>query len=188
MNRKVIIWTVVGTLIVGAGLFVAAFMILPQFSNAQVSSSEPTPAFGPGFGPGMRSSGHAPGGLVAVSSDGEALPTDPSTQLPENTAAQKVGSMNVSIALSPYPPVGWQEGNFDVTLTDENGQAITDAKITLDLTMPGMWMPPNALEAQHTGDGHYQATGMFTMRDLWQIEVVIQRGGETQSAFFYVWI
>ena len=33
MNRKVIIWTVVGALMIGAGLFVAVFMILPQFSN-----------------------------------------------------------------------------------------------------------------------------------------------------------
>jgi hypothetical protein len=133
-------------------------------------------------------SGHAPGGLVAVSPDGSPLPTDPNRQLPENTAAQKVGNLNVSIALSPYPPVGFQKSDFDVTLTDDKGQAITDAKVTLDLTMPGMWMPSNTLEAQHNGDGLYQATGRFTMRDLWRIEVIVQRGGDKQSVFFDVWL
>jgi hypothetical protein len=35
----------------------------------------------------MASSGHAPGGLVAVSRDGKALAVDPKSQLPENAAA-----------------------------------------------------------------------------------------------------
>ena len=189
MNSKVIVLAVIGTLIVVACLIVTAFLLLPQFSNVLLASDQPAPAFGSGYGPRMMgSSGQAPGGLVAVSPDGEPLPTDPNNKLPENTAAQKVGNLNVSIALSPYPPVGFQETNFDVTLTDEEGQAITDAKITLDLTMPGMWMPPNTLQAQHTGNGLYHATGRFTMRDLWRIEVIIQRGGEEQSVFFDVWV
>ena len=133
-------------------------------------------------------SGHAPGGLVAVSPDGKPLATDPSNKLPENAAAQKVGNLNISIALSPYPPVGFQKSDFDVTLTDEQGQPITDAKISFDLTMPGMWMPSNKLEAQHTGNGRYHTTGMFTMRDWWRIEVIIQRGSTRQSAFFDVWV
>jgi len=189
MNPKVVILTVIGTLMVVAGLVVAAYLMRPQVSPVLLGSSQPAPAFGPGSGRRMMmNSGHAPGGLVAVSPDGKPLPTDPSNTLPENTAAQKVGNLNVSIALSPDPPVGFQTSNFDVTLSDEQGQPITDAKISLNLTMPGMWMPPNKLEAQHTGNGGYHAAGMFTMRDQWRIEVVIQRGGEKQSAFFDVWI
>ena len=88
MKPKIIVFTVIGI-----AALVVALVIVPKFSQ--------TPAYGPGFGPGMRSSGHAPGGLVAVSADGKALPTDPNSQLPENTAAQKVGDLNVSIALSP---------------------------------------------------------------------------------------
>jgi len=189
MNPKVIILTVVGALIVVAGLVVAAYLMRPQVSPVLLGSSQPTPAFGPGYGRRMMmNSGHAPGGLVAVSPDGKPLATDPSNALPENTAAQKVGNLNVSIALSPYPPVGFQKSDFDVALTDEQGQPITDAKISLNLTMPGMWMPPNKLEAQHTGNGRYHAAGMFTMRDGWRIEVIIQRGSARQSAFFDVWV
>jgi hypothetical protein len=138
-------------------------------------------ATGSGFG-----AGNASGSLVAVSADGKALATDPNSQLPKNTASQNVGNLNVSIALSPYPPVGWQEGAFDVTLTDGQGLPITDAKITLDLTMPAMPMPPNTLEAQHSENGLYHATGMFTMRGLWKLEVIIERNGEKQSVFFEV--
>jgi hypothetical protein len=140
------------------------------------------------MGRGMMSSGHAPGGLVAVSRDGQPLAADASTALSDNTAAQKVGDLNVTLALSPYPPPAFQAGNFEVTLKDDKGLAITDASVLLDLTMPGMPMPPNKLQAQHASDGHYQATGRFTMRDWWRIEVIIQRGSDKVSAFFDVWV
>jgi hypothetical protein len=137
---------------------------------------------------GSRSApGQAPGGLIGVSPAGTpvAPPVD-GTRLPENTSTQKINNLNVSLALSPYPPVGFKETNFDVTLTDENGQAVTDAAITLDLTMPEMPMPSNTPNLQHTGNGLYKGTGRFTMGGLWRIEVIIQRGGEKQSAFFDV--
>lgn len=158
----------------------------PTSSVPQASNPTSTPATGTRRG--MMGSGHAPGGLMAVSRDGAPLAADPNSQLPENAAAQKVGDLNVSIALSPYPPVGFQKGDFDVTLTDETGQAIADARISLDLTMPAMRMPLNKLEAQYMGDGRYHATGIFTMRDWWRIEVIIQRGSAQQSAFFDVWL
>jgi hypothetical protein len=165
----------------------------PAQAPAAPQAANPTaaPVPGPGrgmMGRGMKSSGHAPGGLVAVARDGKALAADPKSQLPENTAAQQVGDLNVALALSPYPPVSFQSANFDVTLTDATGQAITDAKILLDLTMPAMPMPPNKLEAQHAGNGRYHATGRFTMPDWWRIEVIIQRGNTRQSAFFDVWV
>ena len=145
------------------------------------------PGNGSGPGPGIINSRQvAPVGLVAVSADGKLLAMVPPGQLPENTATQKVANINVSIALSPYPPVGFKTSNFDITLTDEQGQAITDAKIVLALTMPGMAMPPNMLATQQAGEGSYHATGRFPMRGLWRIEAIIERGGKKQSAFFSI--
>ena len=129
----------------------------------------------------------ASGGLVAVSSDGATI-SSLATELPENTAMQQVGDMNVSIALNPYPPVGFEPADFEVTLTDAAGQVINDATVNLDLTMPGMWMPPNQLTLTSASDGKYSATGRFTMRGPWRIEVIITRGAETQSVFFDVWL
>jgi hypothetical protein len=176
MKPSTIVITVIGALIVVAGLAVAAFVIMPRLSRT------------PGVGPGMMGSGHAPGGLSAVSPDGQPLVSGSNSELPDNTAAQKVGNLNVALALSPYPPVGFQQNDFDVTLRDDSGQPITDAVITLDLKMPAMWMPPNTLAAQPAGNGHYHATGRFTMRDQWRIKVIILRGGVKQSAFFDVWL
>jgi hypothetical protein len=167
---------------------------VPTPTSAPAPGNPPNGFSGPGMGGGqmmgrgMTSSGHAPGGLVAVSPDGKPLPTDPNNKLPENTAAQKIGNLNVTLALSPYPPASFQNGNFDITLTDDKGQAVTDAQISLDLTMPGMWMPPSKPVAQNVGNGKYHATAFWTMRDMWQIEVIIQRGGAKQSAFFDVWL
>jgi hypothetical protein len=162
--------------------FVVLFM-MPRFNRMFGQA-----ASGPGFGPGMMGGGGgAPGGLTAVSPQGKPvpLPVDSAT-LPENTAMQKVGNLTVSLALSPYPPVGFKDAKFDVTLKDDKDQAISDASVTLDLTMPAMRMPDNQVEAKYTDNGLYQGKGMFTMRGLWRIEVIIQRGGEKQSAFFDV--
>jgi hypothetical protein len=127
------------------------------------------------------------GGLVAVSSNGAPIsPPTAATSLPENMAAQQVGDMIVSIALDPYPPTGFNPADFEVTLTDANGQAINDATVSLDLTMPTMWMPPNQFPLTSASNGKYSATGQFTMRGLWRIEVIVTRGGKTQSAFFDV--
>jgi hypothetical protein len=188
MKNKTTVLTAIVAMIAVVVLFVGAFIMYRRMSYARLAASGQSSASGPSFGPGMMNSGHAPGGLVAVSPNGEQLASDPASELPENTAAQKVGNLNVTITLSPYPPVGFKESDFSVTLTDEQGQAITDAKVSLDLTMPGMWMPPNKLETQHTGNGLYPVTGRFTMRGLWQIEVIIERGGAKQSVFFDVWL
>lgn len=138
------------------------------------------------YGNGVGVGGGTSAGLVAVSADGQPIAADPNSSLPENTVAQKIGDLNVTLALTPYPPVGWQEASFDVTLTDGQGQAITDAQISLDLTMPAMPMPQNTVVAQHTSTGFYHGTGRFTMRGLWRIEVIIERGGQKQSVMFDV--
>ena len=129
--------------------------------------------------------------LVAVSADGAQISLSPEVtsitgELPKNTAAQKSGDLVVSLALNPYPPRAGQPSEFDVTLTDVNGQSIDNASISLNLTMPSMWMPPNQPDLQFVSDGKYHTTAPFTMRGAWRIEVVITRDGEKQSVFFDV--
>lgn len=136
----------------------------------------------------MGGGGQPAGGLTAITSKGQPLAADPNLKLPANAAAQKVGDLTVMLALSPYPPVGFNAAAFDVTLTDAAGAAVTDATITLDLTMPAMPMPVNKPAAEHADDGLYHAPGRFTMRGEWWIEVIIERGGQQQSAFFSVWL
>ncbi len=127
------------------------------------------------------------GGLVAVKKDGSLLPIPVSAdKLPENTANQQAGVYLVSLGINPYPPSAAQMSQFDVKITDSTGQPVSDAVISLDLTMPSMWMPPNRLDLQPGTQGAYQANGRFTMRGMWLIEVIIMRGSEKTSAFFAV--
>jgi hypothetical protein len=127
------------------------------------------------------------GGLVAVSSNGTPLPAPAAAgNLPANTALQASGDLLVSLSLSPYPPSGGEASTFVVTLTDTGGKPVSDATISLDLTMPEMWMPANQVTLTAGEAGKYQASGYFTMRGLWRIEVIITRGGQKQSVFFDV--
>ncbi len=143
------------------------------------------------FAMGMRRASmmHGGGGntsqldLAAVSSDGAVIPSG-TADLPKGTAQQTSGELIISLTLNQYPASVGRPTDFDVTLTDLNGQAIDDASINLDLTMPSMWMPPNQLTSEFVSDGKYHATGQFTMRGGWRIEVIIARGSETQSVFF----
>lgn len=129
--------------------------------------------------------------LVAVSADGAQIPlsadvTSVTGELPQGTVAQKSGDMIVSLTLNPNPPRAGTPSQFDVTLTDVNGKAIDDASITLDLTMPSMWMPPNQPAMEFVSAGKYSTTAPFTMRGEWRIEIIITRGSEKQSVFFDV--
>jgi hypothetical protein len=100
-----------------------------------------------------------------------------------NGYAGKAGNLNVAVTMNPTP-AAFSTTTFDLTLTDEKGAAVSDAKVSLDLTMPSMWMPSNKPQAQSLGDGKYQAAGRFTMRGGWRINVIIERGGQKQTAYF----
>ena len=132
------------------------------------------------FGAGTQSTG---GALQAVSADGNPVPNTGEV-LPANTARQTSNGLLITLSISPFPISGGQASNFEISLADSVGQAISDAKISLDLTMPSMPMPSNQLTAGPGLNGKYQAEGFFTMRGGWRIEVIITRAGQSQSVFF----
>ena len=176
-------------LLVIAGVAFAAYSI----GQSQAANNQTPYGYGRGMGRGMMGNPNTqPGGLASTNptaptsqSNTTASPTPPlSNALPANAATQKAGNLNVTLALTPFPPVSFQQTTFDITITDEKGNAVSDAQVSLDLTMPSMWMPSNKPQAQSLGTGKYQATGRFTMRGGWQIAVIVERGSEKQTAFF----
>ena len=139
----------------------------------------------------MMSGAGAQQDLVAVSANGAQISpssdiTSITGKLSKGVVAQKSADMIVLLALNPYPPTAGQPSDFDITLNDVNGKAINDASISLNLTMPSMWMPPNQPSMEFVSDGKYRATAPFTMRGGWRIEVIITRGSQKQSVFFDV--
>ena len=65
-----------------------------------------------------------------------------------------------------------------LSLTVAKGQAIVGAQVAYNLTMPGMTMPPNQLQAMDEGNGLYTADATFTMSGDWRAEVTVDYGGE----------
>jgi hypothetical protein len=107
----------------------------------------------------------------------------PATNRSTNRMTSKAGNLNVALVMTPAP-AAFSTTTFDIAITDEKGAPVSDAIVSLDLTMPSMYMPANRPRAQALGDGKYRATGRFTMRGGWQIAVIIERAGQKQTAFF----
>jgi len=217
-NLGIILLTAAGTFLVVVCLAMPVFsFMMYRLSTAQPApvaagpAGQAQPGYGQGRGPGGMMGGRGPGGmmgggpaslpegatvpasgsggLTAATADGKPIaPAANAPKLPENTATAKAGNQTVTLALASYPPTSFQLGTFDIQLTDDKGQPINDAQVSMDLAMPGMWMPPSAPTAQSLGNGAYRAQAFWTMRGLWLIEVKVQRAGATQSAFFTVWL
>jgi uncharacterized iron-regulated membrane protein len=170
-------------LLVIAGVAFAAYSI----GQTQAANNPATYGYDRGTGRGMMGNQNSqPGGFAAPNQTAPAAqPTAPSSGASSaNAATQKAGNLNVTLALTPYPPISFQQTTFEIAITDEKGDAVSDAKVSLDLTMPSMWMPSNKPQAQSLGSGKYQAIGRFTMRGGWQIAVIVERGAEKQIAYF----
>ncbi len=179
-RKKILVFSILGgLLLVVAGLSI--FILVQRATHGSASSFRPGMMMregGSGFAAG-------PNRLIAVSPQGTPVPAaSDETSQAQNSASQTVGNLVVTLALSPYPPKSFSQTDFSVTLKDENGQPVTDAAISLDLTMPEMPMPSNVVEVKPDAEGIYQSPGRFTMRGWWRIEVIIQRNGEKLSAFF----
>jgi hypothetical protein len=145
-------------------------------STNPVPTSVPTPAPTPSAD---KSSSSASASSSAVSSTSSSA----SSSKPANGFSGKAGNLNVTLTMNPQP-AAFSSTTFDITIVDEKGDAVSDANVSLDLSMPSMFMPSNKPQAQSLGNGKYQASGRFTMRGGWRINVIIDRGGQKQTVYF----
>lgn len=66
---------------------------------------------------------------------------------------------------------------FTVRLRDHTNRPVSDAAVTVDLTMPAMAMGENRVLLTPHGQGAYIGTGRFTMAGEWLATVTAVRGG-----------
>lgn len=83
--------------------------------------------------------------------------------------------------LTDPPKTG--ENQFEVTVKQPGGQAVTDAEVTVQLFMPAMPtmnMPEMRNEATvpHVGGGTYRGMGQVIMAGRWDVTVTVVRNGQ----------
>ena len=93
-------------------------------------------------------------------------------------------STTALLKTSPDRPAPMQEALLELTLRDAQGRPVTGAAVSLDLTMPGMAMPPNRPAISEVGNGVYTARAFFTMAGEWQVRAVVKHpAGDDEFTF-----
>ena len=102
-------------------------------------------------------------------------------------ATKKAGDYNVAIKIDRNPPITG-DNNLTVTIKDEAGAEIKDAKVTAEISMaamPGMPAVKYSNTMQLKGS-EYRAKVNFSMAGGWGIAVKIIRGDKTVQTRFSV--
>jgi len=105
----------------------------------------------------------------------------------EYTVQKKAGDYSVDIRMDKDPPVVGTN-RVEITVTDKDGKAVTDAKVLVTASMPAMpGMPAmsNKGEAKAEG-GKYKGKIELSMGGSWNMSVQITHGGKTTTAKFTV--
>ena len=115
----------------------------------------------------------------------EKVPTD--CDINSGSCVKEAGQVGLKAVfnITPKPVRSMAEVLFSVVLKRDTSP-VTDASVSVDLTMPGMFMGTNRPVLKHVGAGRYEGKG-FILRcpsgsRVWKAEVLIGRGGRNYSA------
>lgn len=73
---------------------------------------------------------------------------------------------------------------FKLKLSDDKGNKIDKAVVTIDLTMPGMTMPQNKILLKEKEIGTYTGTALFTMKGKWRLITSIDISKQKEIIYF----
>ncbi|MBZ0156718.1 MAG: FixH family protein [Alphaproteobacteria bacterium] len=98
--------------------------------------------------------------------------------------------LSVSFDIGPKPVSSMAVLTLS-TFLQKKGRTVTDAKVTVDLSMPGMYMGENRVALALTESGRYEGRGILPRcpsgKRLWKAEVMVERPsrpGRTTTASF----
>ncbi len=97
--------------------------------------------------------------------------------------ARKAGDYTVDVTMDRNPPV-MGKNTMDVVVKDKTGKAVTDARVTVEYSMPGMpGMPAMNYKSDAALKGEtYRAVISPSMAGSWNVAVKVARGGKTDTA------
>lgn len=93
----------------------------------------------------------------------------------------------ITFAVEPNPPKGATDNMFHITVADADGQAVSDAEVTVTLVMPAMpamGMPEmrNSFKVPFVG-GMYMGKGNIPMAGSWNVSVEAKRKGQVITTY-----
>jgi hypothetical protein len=96
-------------------------------------------------------------------------------------------NIQVLLDINPKPVKVMTDLVFTVNL-NKSGDPVTDANITLDLTMPGMFMGINRPAMKHRKNGTYEGKGVIPVcphgGTIWKADVTVKRDGESETVSY----
>ena len=100
---------------------------------------------------------------------------------------KKAGDYTVVVTMDKNPPATG-DNNLTVALKDKTGADVTDAKVSVEYSMPAMpGMPPmNYKTNAELAGKQYKTKLNFSMSGSWNVTVKAVRGGKTGQAKFTV--
>jgi hypothetical protein len=133
--------------------------------------------------------------LVVAASDGTAVSAaDRTKPVPCNIqrgacSADLGNRLTAQFDIQPRPVTAMSELTFVVTLLQDSRQVI-DAAVSLDLSMPGMYMGKNSPVLKHIANGRYEGKGLIPRcmsgSRTWQADLAVVRGQQKGSASFLI--
>jgi hypothetical protein len=92
--------------------------------------------------------------------------------------------LKATFEIFPRPVRSMAEVSFAVLL-ERDGVPVDDAAISMDLTMPGMYMGENFFTLEYMGEGVYRKDGVLPRcpqgKKLWRAKVSVTRNGMAET-------
>jgi nitrogen fixation protein FixH len=96
---------------------------------------------------------------------------------------KKAGDYTVDVTMDRNPPVTGKN-SVEVRVKDKAGKAVTDAKVTVEYSMPAMsGMPAMNYKSDAELKGEtYRTVISPSMAGSWNVAIKVARGGKTDTA------
>jgi hypothetical protein len=100
---------------------------------------------------------------------------------------KKAGEYNVEVKIDKNPPIAG-ENNLEIQIKDAAGKNLSDAKVSVNYSMPAMpGMPPMNYKTEAELKGNtYKAKMNLSMAGPWQVAVKITRAGKKAAMKFAI--
>lgn len=107
--------------------------------------------------------------------------TEPDCFMNAGPCIKTVDGLTVAFEITPKPLKAMRNLLFRTTISNQ-GRPVAEASVSIDLSMPDMFMGQNVIGLTHLRDGIYEGNGVIIRcpsgKKTWRASVAIQRVGK----------